>query len=294
MNLLKPWFLFRPRQLFLRLLREFHQPTEATVQLPWCLPLTIRPQQAIGRAIWHTGLYDLAVTETLHRLIKPGAGCFDVGANIGYLTGLMALRSGSGGSVTAFEPFAENHRQLLHNLHLAEQAVKTLAPVTIHRLGLSSRTGNASLVFEDAVKEVDAQANDGTPFVGAATDSNRSVEITVSRFDEIMTGPVDVMKIDVEGHEAAVLNGAAAALAARRITHIVYEDHTGPQSAVRALLEAAGHQIRRLTWTLAGPRLLHCDDEAPARKESPNFLATLEPQVLSRLEAPGWHCLKAA
>ncbi|MDZ4404120.1 FkbM family methyltransferase [Prosthecobacter sp.] len=297
MNLLKPWFVFRPQQLLLRILRQFYLPAEAVVRLPWGLPLAIRPRMAIGRAIWHTGLYDLAVTEALHRLVMPGAVCLDVGANIGCLTGLMALRAGSAGSVTAFEPFESSHRQLVHNLRLAESAVKTLAPVTVHRLGLSDHTGTASLVFEDVEKNVDVQVNEGTPYVGAATDSNRAVPIEISRLDDVLgAAKVDVMKLDVEGHELAVLHGASAALAGCRITSIVFEDHaTGPRSPVRALLEEAGYQIRRLAWTLAGPGLLASDEEeVPHRQESPNYLATLDPQVLPRLEAPGWQCLKAA
>ncbi len=297
MNLLKPWFVFRPQQLLLRVLRQFYRPAEAVVRLPWGLPLTIHPRQAIGRAIWHTGLYDLAVTEAVYRLITPGSACLDVGANIGCLTGLMALRAGSAGSVTAFEPFEFSHRQLVHNLSLAAAAVKTLAPVSVHRLGLSDHAGTASLVFEDADKKVDVQINEGTPYVGAATIFNHSVPIEIARLDDVLcSAKVDVMKLDVEGHELAVLHGASAALAGHRITSIVFEDHTtGPRSPVRALLEEAGYQIRRLAWTLTGPRLLAGDEaEVPPRQESPNYLATLDPQLFPRLEARGWHCLKVA
>lgn len=296
MNLLKPWFVFRPQQILLRLLRQFQQPQDAVVTLPWGLPLAIHPRQSIGRAIWHTGLYDLVVTEALHRLITPGAMCLDVGANIGCLTGLMAMRAGKAGRVMAFEPFEASHRMLMRNLNLAGQTRKDLAPVTVLQAGLSDHAGRASLVFEDAHKGVDVQVNEGTPYVGTATSANRSVEIDVKRLDDVLEGSsVDVMKLDVEGHELAVLRGASAAIAERRITSIVFEDHNGQQSAVCPLLESAGYQIRRLAWTLPGPRLLARDDErVPPRQESPNFLATLDEQVLPRLQARGWECLRAA
>jgi FkbM family methyltransferase len=296
MNLLKPWFVSRPQQIFLRLLRQFYQPEDAVVTLPWCLPLAIHPRQSIGRAIWRTGLYDLAVTEALHRLITPGSVCLDVGANIGCLTGLMALRAGRKGRVEAFEPFEASHRMLLRNLSLAEHAVKNLAPVTAHQAGLSDHAGRAALIFEDAHKGVDVQVNEGTPYVGSATAANRSVEIDVKRLDDVLgDSSVDVMKLDVEGHELAVLSGASAAISERRITSIVFEDHTGPRSTVCAMLESAGYQIRRLTWTLSGPRLLARDDEnVPRHQESPNYLATLDPRVFLHQESHGWQCLRAA
>lgn len=296
MSPLKPWFVFRPRQLLLRAIRQFYQPAQAMVLLPWGLHLAIWPRMAIGRAIWHTGLYDLAVTEALYRLIKPGAKCLDVGANIGCLTGLMALRAGSSGSVTAFEPFERNHEMLLRNLQTAASDMKNLAPVTVHRLGLSDHAGSASLVFEDTAKQVDVQANEGTPYVGTPSATNRSVSIELARLDDMLgSARTDVMKMDVEGHELSVLHGATTALAERRITSIVFEDHGGPRSAVCSLLAAAGYHIRRLAWSLAGPLLLDCQEESAAhRQESPNYLATLDPQLLPRLEARGWECLRAA
>ena len=70
----KPEYLFRPQQLLRRLLalRTPGLGRERTFPLPWGLPLTVDSQDTIGRAVWHLGLYDLLVSETLWRLISPG------------------------------------------------------------------------------------------------------------------------------------------------------------------------------------------------------------------------------
>ena len=49
-----------------------------------------------------TGIYDLIVTEILWRLINKGEIAVDVGANIGYMTSLMAAKVASSGKVYSY------------------------------------------------------------------------------------------------------------------------------------------------------------------------------------------------
>lgn len=83
------------------------------VRLPWGLSLNIRPAEVVGRAIWLTGAFELALSEMIWRSLRPGDVAADVGANIGYHTSLMALRvAGKGGRVCAFEPHPVIHCEL--------------------------------------------------------------------------------------------------------------------------------------------------------------------------------------
>ena len=50
--------------------------------------------KTIGQSIRTTGLYDLAVSEVLARLIDPGDTVVDAGANVGYMTVLAAAAAG--------------------------------------------------------------------------------------------------------------------------------------------------------------------------------------------------------
>lgn len=293
MNPFKPYFVLRPGQLFLRVLRQFYQPTQATVVLPWGLPLHINPRKAIGRAIWRTGLYDLAVTETLHRLMPEGGTAIDVGANIGYLTGMLAQRAGSSGQVFACEPYPPTYEQLLRNIQLSELRTTKLAPIKSYQLALSDHAGDATLILNSPEQLDSFEDNEGVPHIGLPAADRESVAIKTNTLDQLMgEQSIDLMKLDVEGHELEVLRGSTHALNQRRIQHIVFEDHKGGDSEVCQLLGRTGYQLHRIAWNHQGPMLLAPKDAATShRHEAPNFLATLHPDVQRFFATPGWHCL---
>jgi hypothetical protein len=102
----QPEYLYQPAQALKRLTRLLTaEPDSAEVMLPWGLAMRIRPRDDLGRALWHKGIYDLTLCETIWRLLDRGESAIDVGANVGYISGLMAARSGPDGSVLAFEHF---------------------------------------------------------------------------------------------------------------------------------------------------------------------------------------------
>ena len=64
---------------------------------------------------------------------------------------------------------------------------------------------------------------------------------------------IDVMKVDVEGHELAVLKGASALLDRRAIRNIVFEEHGGAKSPVCLYLLSKGYKLFSLGWRTFGP-----------------------------------------
>jgi protein-L-isoaspartate O-methyltransferase len=86
--------------------------------LPWGLHIRIHPLEEHGQILLTLGVIDLAVTETLFRLANPGEIAVDVGANIGYMTSVLAARinSSSGGSIWAFEAHPEIFEELKYNV----------------------------------------------------------------------------------------------------------------------------------------------------------------------------------
>jgi FkbM family methyltransferase len=286
--LAKPWYFHRPGQLLRRLwggLRGL--PTASVVvPLPWGVGLEVDPREAIGRAIWTTGVYDLAVSETLFRLTRPGDLAIDAGANIGFMTGLMAVRAGPGGRVIAFEPQPVLAGQLRGNVARIAQRPGA-AEVEVRQTGLSDVAGTARLI-----PPTDASANHGLAHIGTG---EGGWEIVTERLDDVIgDATVGVLKVDVEGHESAVLAGAAGLLGRRAIRHVVFEDHAGAGSDVQKTLTAFGYRVFSLGWRLRGPVL--GDPAGPPvcqPYEAPSYLATADPAEVDRVMGrPGWDALR--
>src|ERR687886_1998553 len=101
----KPEYFFRPTQLIQRLRQHLIHKTPSgefeKIRLPWGVDIRVRPTETIGSSICRLGVYDLTVSEVIWRLLEPGEQAVDVGANIGYMTSLMAARVGKTGNVTS-------------------------------------------------------------------------------------------------------------------------------------------------------------------------------------------------
>ena len=89
---------------------------------------------------------------------------------------------------------------------------------------------------------------------------------------------VAILKVDVEGAEQAVLEGAANALKEGRLRHIIFEDHHGSDSAVMTRLLGYGYAIYfdRVDADGAGAGRSRQRSPAHARYEAPSYLATLD------------------
>jgi FkbM family methyltransferase len=286
-SILKPHYLYRPRQAGRRLLQALSRslPASALVTLPWGLPLRVDATEDVGGSIWRLGLYDLAVSETLWRLLAPGDLAVDVGANIGYMSSIMALRAGPSGRVLAFEPHPMVFRHLAGNV-LGFGRHPATAPVEASPAALGETIGRAYLDCGDSFAQ-----NQGTSRV---TDRESPVSVAMTTLDHALGGrTAAVVKIDVEGGEARVLQGAVEALREGRIRNVVYEAYAAEQQGLADLLLGYGYQVFALGWTFRGLLLAAPGDFLPLPGyEAPSYLATRDPDaVLARLRPRGWQVL---
>jgi FkbM family methyltransferase len=290
MNPLKPWYIYRPRQILLRVargLRESRGPRP--VALPWGLSLSVDPSQLIGKSIWRTGVFELLVSEALFRLVEPGDVVVDVGANIGYMSSILGLAAGPRGHLHAFEPSPPVFARLEGNV-AGFRRHPGFAAVTLHAEGLGEQAGRAELHLPH-----DIGSNDGAAQVARAGTAGH-VPITIRRLDDVLAETrVGVLKLDVEGFEDSVLRGAASLLKSNTIRDIVYEDHVGPASATAELLRGFGYAMFRLEGRLTGLRLVPASaPERGPRWESPCYLATRRPEEAADLcNTRGWRALGA-
>ncbi len=288
----KPEFWFRPSQILRRLLHRRPQDNpELLLTLPWGLPLRARARENIGKQVFAFGLFELPVCETIARLVDPGDHTWDVGANIGHMTSLLAVRAGSTGQVHAFEPHPDVHPQLIANVQ-AWKPVPNLAPIHVRNLALSNQSGSAILF--DAP---DSSVNCGLGSLLEHEGMTRKLSIQTARLDDLLNPgqSIQFLKLDVEGAEISVLEGAHQTLAQGRIRDILFEDHADGDSPTARCLANHGYHLFHIGVLLRGPWIGSDPSTRPPLRpwDSPNRLATRDPdRVLARMKSRGWICLR--
>jgi FkbM family methyltransferase len=170
--------------------------------------------EAIQRWIY-MGAFEPRETSLVHRLLGPGMTFLDVGANVGYYTLLAASRVGRTGRVHAIEPSPYAFNRLQRTVR-----ANGIGQVHLHQMGLSDACGELTLY----VQPPDSGFHSPTM---SSDSGGEPVTVPVQRLDESLNewGAewVDLMKMDVEGHELHVLRGAGDALGSGRIRALICE-----------------------------------------------------------------------
>jgi FkbM family methyltransferase len=294
LSAIKPAYLFRPATLVRRVWIKFfppHSPLQI-VQLPWGSFIEIDANEVIGAAIFKQRIFDIAVSECAWRLLRAGDQVLDVGANIGYMTSLFAAKVGKQGSVFSFEPHPETRQKLAANVtRFLDHG--SVAKIVVYECALGEVNGVADLIETDdfATNRGSAFLADGAPIAHVA--ARRQVK--VQPLDELIpTGEFGLLKIDVEGHELKVIQGARQLLSQKRVRHIIYEDHMQGKSGIPDILTSYGYKIYSIGHTLFGLKLMDLGKEIvlDTSWESPNYLATIDPAYVDSHISNGWEILK--
>lgn len=290
-----PVYLYRPSQAYhrARLFLRGDRPSVAETRLPWGLSIRHDPSEIVGQTIWQTGVFELVVSEALWRLLDAGETALDVGANIGYMTSLMAARTGSSGRVLCFEPHPAIYQELRLNVDSWHEHAG-ISRIELHQLALSDVTGSSVLVMPEGFAD-----NHGTARVATSYEldnaSTPGIRIVTRRLDELegVSCPIGVMKVDVEGHEAEVFEGAASLLKSHSIRDVIFEEHRGYPARSTECLRCHGYFLFHLGQGLLGPVLRSVDDgPLPGTQDRKNYLATLDPRrAIERLDRKGWTVL---
>jgi FkbM family methyltransferase len=156
------------------------------------------------------GTSEPAVQQIFQKLVRPGMVVYDVGANVGFYTVGAARLTGPSGRVLAFEPVLRNFVQLQRNAHL-----NGFDHVAAWNIALADSDGTA--LFNNSPNPTWGRL---ASVDGEGTANNEKTTVTVARLDSIVEREAlplpDLIKIDVEGAEAAVLDGATGVLSKAR------------------------------------------------------------------------------
>ena len=199
------------REIWRRFGRE---RVEAPVRVAWFeelrLDLVLGNDQS--RCLYVCGSYEPNEFDFLARVLRGGMTVIDVGANEGFYSLFCARRVGAKGMVVAVEPSPRERSRLERNV-----ALNRLRNVRVVASALAARPGRAVLRIANA--EHNGQNSLGA-FGHASVTLAGQVEVELEPLDTLVRtqalGRVDLIKLDVEGAELAVLQGAEAVLAASR------------------------------------------------------------------------------
>ncbi len=208
--------------------------------------LAVRGRESfVFHELYIDGIYDRDPSFTP----LPGWVVLDLGANAGIFAVQQARR---GARVYSFEPNPDCYRRL------SETVVRNQLQdsITVVNKAVGSRAGRARLVVGTSTL--------GGHLVGADDYAEASVTVDVASLDDLTealdVGRFDLLKIDVEGSESDVLEGAQRTLP--HVDRIVLEYHS------EALLEEVDLRLEQ-----AGFHRVLCDETSPAEHRGNAYYA---------------------
>ena len=180
------------------------------------------------------GTYERDKLAQVVTFLPRGGVFYDIGAQAGYHTVLASKRAGAAGAVYSFEPLPRNQAYLRKNLELNGVRNTTIVPAAV-----SDRDGE--LCFDPGPGFMAGHISD-------ASDGLRVKAVTLDYWQQTENARTpDLMKIDVEGAEVAVLTGARRLITAHRPTILIDShdflggSHTGLHDRCLNLLREYGY-----------------------------------------------------
>jgi FkbM family methyltransferase len=178
------------------------------------------------------GTYEREKRQAFERSLKSGDVLYDIGANVGFYTVLGSSIVGPEGAVYAFEPMPRNLEFLRRHV-----AINRLENVRVIDAAVSDREGTAT--FDDSQH----------PSMGSLSESG-SLTVRTLRIDDLVSAgeirPPTVVKIDVEGAEGLVLEGAAETLRTHKPAVFLATHGAEIHAACAARLRSLGYELRAL------------------------------------------------
>ncbi len=161
------------------------------------------------------GSYELPTVRFIERFVQPNFVLIDVGAQIGYLTLVMATSANRSARVISFEPQSSNVERFQENMRL-----NNVTNVELITAAVSSASGTIRLYLSTDNNAGTHSTISSDPNVGADFE-----EVPATTLDETVDAmglsAVDLVKVDVEGAELEVIEGAINTIASLKPTFII-------------------------------------------------------------------------
>ena len=244
------------------------------------------PNEMISNSVRRNGMFDITTAEVLYRLLDDGEDALDVGAHVGLMSTVMALRARR---VRSLEPHPDVFSRLERNAARFNAAMKrdVMSPI---QAAASSAAGEQTLVLPDSWGGNTGSAT----LAGPEESSGAGIRVACVALDDLLAESFRpaVMKLDVEGHELAVLGGASR-LMQHSLRDVVFEDFGVYPTPVMEFFEAHGFTLFAISRSLLRPRISSPDRSGLSKRTDPNYLATRDPgRARARMHPMKWNVLR--
>jgi FkbM family methyltransferase len=193
------------------------------------------------------GAYEGFVERELSLHLKPGSVFYDVGAHIGILSLLAARLVGTAGTVFAFEPDCGNVERIKRNASRNQLD-------QIHVVPCAAWCVSGRMCFERASRH--SSHNQGTLRTESGMGGANTIEVDTIALDDFAASHDSpaLIKIDVEGAEAAVLRGSERIFALTKPVLICEIHHEAAEREVTQWLLGRGYTFEWLKDPAHFPR----------------------------------------
>ena len=208
-------------------------------------------------------LYEPHIANLFVRVLGEGDVAVDVGANIGFFTVLASILVGPTGRVVAFEPGTDNLERLRANL-----ALNDCKNVTIIEKAVMNQVGEVEFFINSGNSGGNALWDIGQ-WPGYIEENGTPVRVAVpattldAEWEQLQLPAPKVIKIDTEGADQRVLEGASHLLARQKPHFVIAELHPFgltkmgcSQASLRGFIESLGYSTFGLNYAGALPRLI--------------------------------------
>lgn len=167
----------------------------------------------ISDQIRRGSIHDSHIVAFLKSCLAPGAVFVDVGANLGWFTVIASRLVGPNGRVISIEPDPINFALLRENVERNQCANVDVV------MAAAGEKNTSALLFR-------SPDNQGDHRLATSSDRLDRVEVSVVPLDELISklvDRVDMVKIDTQGSETAVLRGMKDTLRSNPTARVVFE-----------------------------------------------------------------------
>ncbi len=224
----------------LQTIERFSRGVVIRRRLPgWCGGSRVLVTPECGLHYWLSATWDKGLLENAAELVRPGAVVWDVGANQGLFAFASAGLAGPDGIVYAFEP----DTFLVSLLRRSTKLNSSGAPVEVIPCAVSDRVGVARLRIAARARSANSlDGMDASSQMGGVRESHTVITVSLDWCLEQGFRPPDVLKIDVEGAELNILQGARELLRKARPAILIEVRSTNAVEIAR-ILQQAGYTL---------------------------------------------------